>query len=88
MIIFVNYSVGGVIGAFAAGLTSFVFLIAILTFTEVDGPKRQHVFAESIGYIFLTFGVANIASKEIVPKAYEWLQLSVPESERNFRGSE
>ena len=88
MYMFINYWVGGVIGAVAAAYTTFMFLIALLTFTEVDGLKRQHVVAEMVGYIFFTFGLASIASKEIVPDAYEWLQLSVPKSERNFRGSE
>ena len=88
MYIFINFWVSTVIGAFAAAWTTLMFLIALLTFTEVDGLKKQHVAAEMFGYIFMTFGLWSIASKEIVPNAYEWLQLSVPKSERNFRGSE
>ena len=36
----------------------------------------------------MTFGLWLYAEKNIVPKAYEWLQLSAPAHERNFRGSE
>ena len=88
MYIFINYWVGTIIGAFAAIYTTVMFLVAIMTFTEVDGLKRQHVVAELLAYITFTFGLWLFAEKEIVPNAYEWLQLSVPANERNFRGSE
>ena len=73
MYIFINYWVSTIIGAFAATYTVFMFLIAILTFTEVDGLKRQHVVAELLFYITATFGLFFVAQKEIVPDAYEWL---------------
>ena len=52
---------GTVIGSIAATVTTIMFLIAYLTFTNVDGLLKQHVLAEMIGYIFLTFGLWNIA---------------------------
>ena len=56
MYIFINYWVGTIMGAFTAIFTTFMFLIAIATFTEVDGLKRQHVVAELLVYILnLTF---------------------------------
>ena len=88
MYIFINYWVGTIIGAFAAIYTTFMFLVAILNFTEYDGLKRQHVVAELLVYITMTFGLWRFAEKNIVPNAYEWLQLSVPKNERDFRGSE
>lgn len=37
MYIFINYWVGTIIGAFAAIYTVMMFLVAIVTFTDVDG---------------------------------------------------
>ena len=88
MYIFINYWVGTMMGGVVAAYTTLMFNIALATFTEVDGLKKQHVVAEIASYIFLTFGLWNIAHKELVPNAYEWLQLAKPKSERNFRGSE
>ena len=88
MYIFINYWVSTVIGGFVAAFTTVIWFVAVLTFTEVDGLKRQHVLAEAIGYIVMTFGLWNFAHTNIVPNAYEWLQLAVPRSERNFRGSD
>ena len=82
---FLNFWVGTVGGAIAATITTITFLIAYLTFTNTDDLLKQHVAAEIVGYIFLTFGLWNIASQQIVPPAYEWLQLSVPKTERNYQ---
>ena len=48
-------------GAIAATITTIMFLIAYVTFTPTDDLLKQHVAAEVVGYIFLTFGLWNIA---------------------------
>ena len=88
MYIFINYWFGTILGGIVATLSTLTFLIAFLTFTPVDGFVYQYIVAEIAAYLFLTFGLWNIAYRSLVPKAYEYLQLGLPKSERTFRGSE
>ena len=43
---------------------------------------------ELILYVFFTFGMWAIAVENIVPNAYEYLQLSLPKNERKYDGTE
>ena len=43
---------------------------------------------ELILYIFFTFGMWSIAVNNLVPDAYEYLQLSLPKNLRKYDGTE
>ena len=87
--ILLNYYVGTIVGGVAAATTVVFFIIAAFTYTApADGPALQIVVAELFLYMFATFGVWSIAVEFLVPGAYEWLQLSVVESEKvDFKGA-
>ena len=88
--ILINYWIGTLVGGVDAAVVLVFWIIAAITFTEVDSNnlKLQHVIFEIFGYATLTFGLWFAAFEYIVPGAYEFLQLSVePEEKRDFRGS-
>ena len=83
-----NYWVGTVLGGIIALISTLLWIVALIRYTPYGDLQKQHIVAEIFAYIFLTFGLWLIAFNEWVPKAYEYLQLSLPANERRYDGTD
>ena len=86
--ILINYWIGTVLGGIIASVSTLLWIIALIRYTPYGDLDEQHIVAEIFAYIFLTFGLWVIAFNRWVPLAYEYLELSLPASERGYNGKE
>jgi len=84
--ILVNYWIGLFGGGIIAAITTVAFIITLATHTDTSNAGRGIIAIELITYLTFTVGLAVFSSFFLEPKAYEYLELSLPKNQRGYDG--
>jgi hypothetical protein len=77
--ILVNYWIGLIGGGIVAAIVTVAFIITLATHTDTDNVTRTLIALELVTYLTFTVGLAVFSAFAMEDRAYEWLELSLPE---------
>lgn len=77
---------GLIAGGVVASVVIIAFVVAIAAHNDLPSLSRAIVATELIIYIVFTVGIGVLSYFLLVDKAYAWLELSLPEAKKGYRG--